>query len=161
MLRLILVLGVAATMGEVSRSFVLLAFAANVALDVVDGYVARRNRQATDFGAAFDREVDAVFVLVAYLYFFLVHGAAAWILLPGVLPYVYRLFVWKFCAAFSTERRLRVAARLAGMNYVLLLVAVAASAEMQYYVLIASTFVVAFSFLVSFWTVQLHAGSVP
>lgn len=160
-LRLAVILGVAAAMGEISRSFVLLAFAANVALDVVDGYVARRNRQASDFGAAFDREVDAVFVLAAYLYFFLVHGAAAWILVPGILPYAYRLVVWRYGAPFSAEKKLPVAAYLAGLNYVLLLAAVAAPTEMQLYVLIASTFVVACSFSISFWTLRRHAGSIP
>jgi phosphatidylglycerophosphate synthase len=161
LLRLTLILGVAVAMGGISRSFVLLAFAANVVLDGLDGYVARRNRQASDFGAAFDREVDAVFVLVAYLYFFLVHGAAAWILLPGILPYAYRLVVWRFGAAFSAEKKLRVAAYLAGLNYVLLLAAVAASTDMQLYVLIASTFVVASSFSISFWTFRRYAGSIP
>jgi phosphatidylglycerophosphate synthase len=160
-LRLIIILCIAATMGEIPRSWVLLAFAANVALDVADGYVARLKRQATNFGAAFDREVDALFVLVAYSYFFFEHGVPGWVLLPGMLPYAYRLMAWRFFGRFSSEKKLRVAAQLAGMNYVLLLAAVAAPTEMQVYVLIASACVVAFSFLVSFWTFHRYAGSIP
>jgi phosphatidylglycerophosphate synthase len=158
--RLLLILCIGFAMNEITRSWVYLVFAANVILDVVDGHLARRSGQTTWFGAVFDREVDALFVLVAYLYFYFVDGIAGWILLPGALPYAYRLVVWKFGAPAAAETKVRVAAWMAGFNYVLLLFAIAAPIQSQLYVLIASTGLVTFSFLVSSWMVQRHARSI-
>ena len=70
-LRLYLVLVAAASIGTVTHAGCVAVLAANVALDVVDGYVARRTGEATTLGTVFDRETDGVFVLVAYSYLFL------------------------------------------------------------------------------------------
>jgi phosphatidylserine synthase len=160
-LRLLIILCAAALMVQLSDSWLLLLFAVNVALDVADGYLARRHDQVTRFGAAFDREADAVFVLVAYTYFLVMRDVGAWILLPGVLPYLYRLVAWRLREPAAPEERQQFAVRLAGANYVLLLLAVVVPAQPQLYVLIVSTSIVIASFLMSFWNLYRYAGSIP
>jgi phosphatidylglycerophosphate synthase len=61
------------------------------ALDGVDGYLARRLGTASEFGALFDMETDAFFVLVVELVLFQRGDLGAWILVSGVLRYVYVL----------------------------------------------------------------------
>jgi phosphatidylglycerophosphate synthase len=55
-------------------------------LDWVDGQVARRTGTASEFGAAFDMEVDALLVLV--LSVFVARWAGAWVLLAGAARYL-------------------------------------------------------------------------
>jgi phosphatidylglycerophosphate synthase len=55
-------------------------------LDWVDGQVARRTRTASEFGAAFDMEVDAFLVLV--LSVFVARWAGPWVLLAGSARYL-------------------------------------------------------------------------
>ena len=56
-------------------------------LDVVDGWVARRTRTSTAFGARFDGEVDAFLILVLSVY--VSQSAGAWVLAPGLARYVF------------------------------------------------------------------------
>lgn len=149
--RLVLVLGAALLLMSTPKAWLLLLFFLNVVMDVVDGRLARSSGQATRFGAVFDREADALFVLVAYVYFFLQHAVAAWILIPGLLPYLYRLATPGARSSSEGERKARHAAALAGTNYVVLLVAIAAAAGPQLPLLIFSAGIVSLSFLVSFW----------
>jgi phosphatidylglycerophosphate synthase len=61
------------------------------ALDGLDGWLARRQGTASEFGALFDMETDAYFVLVVELVLYQRGGYGAWILVTGVLRYVYVL----------------------------------------------------------------------
>lgn len=126
-------------------------FLANVALDVLDGYVARKQNQVSTFGATFDREVDAVFVLVACLYFNLSLGVGLWILVPAILPYFYRAVVWALSDASHSDAKQTYAAWLAGINFALLLLAVAAPDSLRLTILLISTATVVFSFTISFY----------
>jgi phosphatidylglycerophosphate synthase len=60
-------------------------------LDAVDGAVARRFGTASEFGATFDTETDAAFVLVLCMSLWLRDGLGAWVLIPGLLRYLYVL----------------------------------------------------------------------
>ena len=158
-LRLGLLLTAAALMSELPGFWLWLLLAANVGVDVADGYVARRTQQVSPFGAVFDREVDAVFVLVAYLYFFVVEGLPAWVLIPGLLPYVYRLSTLARRSQPAPEQRERFAPFLAGANFVVLLIAVGAPPELQLRVVLLSAALVGLSFLVSFVNLYLDEYS--
>jgi phosphatidylglycerophosphate synthase len=158
-LRLALLLTAAAFMGELPDAWLWLLLAANVAVDVVDGRVARRTQQVSPFGAVLDREVDAVFVLVAYLYFFVVVGLPAWVLIPGLLPYAYRLYTLTRPSRPAPEHRERLAPFLAGANFVVLLVAVGAPADLQLRVVLLSAALVGVSFTVSFVNLYLDEYS--
>ena len=61
-------------------------------LDVVDGWVARRTRTSTAFGARFDGEVDAFLILVLSVYVSPLAGA--WVLAIGLARYAFAVAGW-------------------------------------------------------------------
>jgi phosphatidylglycerophosphate synthase len=66
------------------------ALATTVAvLDGVDGWLARRTRMTSDFGARFDMETDAVLIFVLALLAWLFGRAGIWVLVGGLLRYVF------------------------------------------------------------------------
>lgn len=156
LLRLLLLCYAASRIDDIGRHLLLALFTANVLLDVLDGFIARRLDQATHFGMVFDREVDGIYVLVACLYFYLGGSVAAWILVPGLLPYAYRLAALALGNPPHARQKQRHAPFLAGVNFVLLLVAVLASDDDRVYVLVIATAIVTLSFLVSFWNLARY-----
>jgi len=58
-------------------------------LDGLDGLVARRLNQASDFGARFDREVDAALILILSLLVFATGKTGAWIVAAGAMRYAF------------------------------------------------------------------------
>lgn len=67
-------------------------------LDGVDGWLARRSRMESAFGARFDMETDALLLLVLCLLAWQFGKAGAWILAAGLLRYVFvaasRMLPW-------------------------------------------------------------------
>jgi phosphatidylglycerophosphate synthase len=61
------------------------------ALDGLDGWLAERFQTKSEFGALFDMETDAFFVLTVELVLFQRGELGPWILVTGVLRYVYVL----------------------------------------------------------------------
>ncbi|MDT3680512.1 MAG: methyltransferase domain-containing protein [Burkholderiaceae bacterium] len=75
------------------------------ALDGVDGWLARRGGLASEFGEYFDKESDALLMLVLCL---LLHDAGRlgpWILLPGLLRYGFVVFLMLARPPEPKERR--------------------------------------------------------
>jgi glycosyltransferase involved in cell wall biosynthesis/phosphatidylglycerophosphate synthase len=62
-------------------------------LDWLDGRVARRRREVTAFGAKFDMETDALFIAVVGAKLAVAGRLGAWILVPGLLRYIYALAI--------------------------------------------------------------------
>ncbi|MFK7890674.1 MAG: CDP-alcohol phosphatidyltransferase family protein [Granulosicoccus sp.] len=62
-----------------------------LALDGLDGYLARRSKTQTDFGARFDMETDAFLALIIALIVWQSGKLGAWILLLGIVRYVFVL----------------------------------------------------------------------
>jgi phosphatidylglycerophosphate synthase len=60
-----------------------------VALDGVDGWVARRSGTASDFGARFDMEIDALLILVLAVLVWQYGKAGPWVVLSGLLRYLF------------------------------------------------------------------------
>lgn len=75
--------------GTVLASLALLVFF----LDGLDGLLARRLGEASDFGAHYDMETDALFVLVLELQLWFGGSLGPWILTTGLLRYIYVLAV--------------------------------------------------------------------
>jgi phosphatidylglycerophosphate synthase len=157
--RLTLVLLAAAALTKLPHAWLLGLFAANVVIDIADGIVARRLREATPFGAVFDREADAVFVLVVYLYFLLTTDVGAWVVALGLLPYVYRLLAAALPVPIAPDHKEPVAGVLAGVNFLLLLVALLVP-ERAPQLLVGSAVLVLASFSLSFWSLYRHARPV-
>lgn len=149
-IRLILVMSVLAFMPDLSSTAVFLLFLANLLLDPLDGIVARKMGQASYFGAVFDQEVDAAFVLSAGFYYWLACDVGIWILIPGLLRYVFRLAVWCFGADRFVEKRRPLLATFAGVNFILLTAAVILPVSIQLAALALSTSLFVFSFSISF-----------
>jgi phosphatidylglycerophosphate synthase len=63
-----------------------------LALDALDGYVARRTGTAWELGARFDMEVDAFLIFV--LSVFLVRPIGAWVLIIGGMRYAFVVAGW-------------------------------------------------------------------
>ncbi len=59
------------------------------ALDGVDGWLARRHRIASAFGARFDMEIDALLILVLSILVWRYEKAPAWVVLSGLLRYAF------------------------------------------------------------------------
>ena len=70
-------------------------------LDGVDGWVARRTRLSSRFGARFDMEIDALLILVLALLAWRTDRAGPWILAAGAMRYVFvaAAAVWPWLAA--------------------------------------------------------------
>jgi phosphatidylglycerophosphate synthase len=63
-------------------------------LDGVDGWLARRSGMASEFGARFDMEVDALLILVLAMLVWWWQRAGAWVLLAGLLRYLFVAAGW-------------------------------------------------------------------
>ncbi|TWP49285.1 CDP-alcohol phosphatidyltransferase family protein [Lentzea tibetensis] len=80
--------------GEGVPTTIVVTFAAiALALDFVDGQVARRTGTASKLGARFDMEVDAFLILVLSAYVALSFGP--WVLLIGFMRYLFVAASWK------------------------------------------------------------------
>jgi phosphatidylglycerophosphate synthase len=70
--------------------------AAAVALDGIDGALARRRGEASAVGARFDMETDALLILVLAALVWQHGKAGAWILAAGLIRYVFVAASWAF-----------------------------------------------------------------
>lgn len=105
--RLALVALLAAGVGETALQTPLLAWCVVVLatvgalLDAADGAIARRRGQASDFGARFDMETDALLIAVLSVLVLALDKAGAWVLAAGALRYAFVLaaVAWPWLAA--------------------------------------------------------------
>ncbi len=65
-----------------------------LALDGVDGFLARRLNLSSDFGARFDMEIDALLLLILSLLVWQTGQAGAWVLLIGLMRYAFVAASW-------------------------------------------------------------------
>ena len=79
--------------GELVPVILALAILA-LALDGLDGWLARRSRMASAFGARFDMETDAVLLLVLCALAWQLGKAGPWILAAGLLRYAFIAASW-------------------------------------------------------------------
>jgi phosphatidylglycerophosphate synthase len=94
-------------------------------LDGADGWMARRTGLATPFGARFDMEVDALFVLALAILVYATGRAGLWVLASGLMRYAFILasWIWPVLAAPLPPRFWRKA--ICVVQIVLLLLALA------------------------------------
>jgi phosphatidylglycerophosphate synthase len=98
MLRTVLVALVAGLVVEAPDArvawFVVGMTAVLAVLDGVDGWLARRTRMASAFGARFDMEVDAFFIFMLSLLVWRFDKAGAWVLGCGLMRYAFVAAGW-------------------------------------------------------------------
>lgn len=82
-----------------------------LALDGLDGWLARRTRMTSPFGARFDMETDALLTLVLAALVWRSDRAGAWVLLSGLLRYLFvgSATLWPWLRHPLPERRRRKA----------------------------------------------------
>jgi phosphatidylglycerophosphate synthase len=114
---------VAGLVGEPQVPAVALAAAAMsvavTALDGVDGWLARRQRMASLFGARFDMEIDALLILALSVLAWWHDKAGAWVVASGLLRYI-------FVAAGAAAPWLRAALRPSRRRQTICVVQIAA-----------------------------------
>jgi phosphatidylglycerophosphate synthase len=98
LIRVALVAGVAGLIGEPASdrigSLAVAIVIVVVALDGVDGWVARRSSQTSAFGARFDMETDAALILILSLLVWQHGKAGAWVVGCGLMRYAFVAFGW-------------------------------------------------------------------
>jgi phosphatidylglycerophosphate synthase len=96
-----------------------------IALDGVDGWLARRSATVSAFGARFDMEVDALLMLVLSLLLMASGAVGAWVLLIGAARYLFVAAGWlvpTLRAPLPYSERRRVVCVVQGLALVLALV---------------------------------------
>lgn len=98
LIRAVLAAGLAILVGQpatptLAWSVVVIATIAAL-LDGVDGWVARRTGTVSAFGARFDMETDAALILVLAILVLQYGKAGPWVLLSGLLRYVFVAAGW-------------------------------------------------------------------
>ena len=104
-------------------SLVTLLAAVAALLDAADGWLARKRSLESEYGARFDMETDALFVLVLSVLVLQQHKAGVWVLICGLLRYGFVLTGWVWPAL---QRPLPVSLRrkrIAALQMVLLVAA--------------------------------------
>lgn len=104
-LRVLILLATSAWLSRLSDALLVGMLVASFLLDALDGAVARRLGTASEFGSTFDTEADAAFVLVLCVVLWLRIRLGLWVLIPGVLRYVYVLSLALFPSVQGRVRR--------------------------------------------------------
>jgi phosphatidylglycerophosphate synthase len=96
--RAVLISVVVASIGESSNPRVAWEVVATAiavtALDGVDGWIARRSRMSSAFGARFDMEVDALLIMALSVLAWTSGKAGVWVLASGLLRYLFVIAGW-------------------------------------------------------------------
>jgi len=80
---------VAADISVEARWWIAILATLTLCLDGLDGYIARKSRLCSAFGARFDMEIDAFLALVITLFIWQADIAGIWVLGLGVLRYLF------------------------------------------------------------------------
>lgn len=89
--RLLMTMGLLFAYGRQPGWQLALAAALILLLDAADGWLARRTGQSSAFGASFDVEADGLLVMTIAMLLFSRGTAGAWVLVAGLLRYLYVL----------------------------------------------------------------------
>lgn len=120
---------------DVTLSWILVATAtAALLLDGVDGWAARRTGMASDFGARFDMETDALFLLMLALLVHVTGKAGIWVLASGLMRYGFVLasWLWPWLAGQLPPRRRRKVIYAVQVSVLIAALAPALSADMAH-----------------------------
>jgi len=152
-IRALLVSAVAGLMGEPHAPGLAAAAAATSALaailDGLDGWLARRTRMASAFGARFDMEIDALLIQVLSILAWRYGKAGVWVLASGLLRYVFAAagWVWSWLRRplFASIRRKAICVvQIAGL---ILAIAPAITRPASAWIAAASLAALSYSFL--------------
>lgn len=121
--------------------------------DGLDGWLARRNGTSTEFGAFFDKETDALFLLLLCAVAAFQGRLPIWILGAGLLRYVFVGVLFLLDFPEKTEERSNVARYVYGAMVGALLLAFLPYPAVYRPVVVLATAALAASFGRSFWRI--------
>lgn len=128
------------------------------ALDGVDGAVARRYDEASEFGAQFDMETDALTVLVAGLVIAASGTVGTFIVLPGFFRYLYAIAIHITPGSRGEAPRSTLGRNAFVVLMLSLVVCLVPVTSLEEPIAVLSTVLVAFSFARSFYWTFADAG---
>jgi uncharacterized protein (TIRG00374 family) len=131
---------------------------ASLLLDLVDGWLARRAGLSSEFGALFDMETDALFVLTLALVLFSRGVAGPWVIVAGLWRYLYVLAPACITATGVEDKRSRYGRSLYVLMMTCFVVALAAPPSAGWWLSLIGTIAVSISFIRSFWQLYVPVG---
>lgn len=138
--------------------------AAGIMLDGVDGWIARRGRYESAFGARLDMEVDAFLILVLSVIAWQLGKAGPWVILLGAMRYLFwiaGLVFARFAAPLPESFRRKAACVMTGVVLTALMAPVFTAPLSAWFAAAALTFL-GFSFLVdSVWLIRRRQTTAP
>jgi phosphatidylglycerophosphate synthase len=152
LIRYLLVICITATSAGRPLRTTGLLFIIPVALDGLDGFLARRMDQVSKFGALFDPETDSLFVAMAGIIVYRGHLAGVWLLPAAYMRYIYILLLTLLRLHGIPEKRTRFGPAVAVIMFLSLIAQlVFPSLTSRIFLMVASVMVV-ISFGYSFTT---------
>jgi len=123
-------------------------FIVNILLDIADGIVARKCKTESDFGLYLDMELDAFYVCLAALMLYIDGLVGAWIIIVGLLRYLYTFIFILLDIELISEPKQKFASLVAGSLFWILLLPFY-NTQLNF-ILIFTSILVAYSFVKSF-----------
>lgn len=122
----------------------------SLSLDGVDGWLARRSRLVSDFGARFDMEVDSVLALVLACLALVHDKAGVWVLALGAMRYAYlaAALVWPWLGGALPQRFRRKLICVVQIAVLIALLAPVLTPPFSTFLALAATLLLAWSFAV-------------
>lgn len=150
-LRVLLSLGLLLTHATQPGSVVVVVALANLTLDVADGWLARRSGSSSAFGARYDLETDALLVLALSLILLDRGVAGPWVLIAGLVRYLYVIAQVVFPRSRGEAPRWLLGRFLYVFMVVCFLLALVTPPHFGVLLAAAGTLGVSVSFVHSFW----------
>ena len=131
---------------RISNQTLSLLFFVLVLIDGLDGYLARKKDQCTQFGAYFDSETDALFVCLVSVLLVSKGLSAKWILIPAWIKYYYTVFIDLAGLNSAPEKRTLFGAAAAVIMFLALVLAFILPENLRLIFMISATILLTTSF---------------
>jgi phosphatidylglycerophosphate synthase len=133
------------------------------ALDGLDGWLARRTGQTSNFGARFDMEVDALLILVLAILAWRHDKAGAWVILSGLLRYLFIAggAIWVWLERRLPPSRRRQATCVVQIATLIVVMLPSVTPPLSTALAAGGLAVLAFSFLIDVEWLWRHRSSIP
>ncbi len=148
LIRFLIILISFLTIDRVNTTALCVTLSIAVALDFFDGKAARYFKESSFFGQYFDMEIDAFFVLLMCSFFYIYAGIPIWIMIPGLLRYLFRLYTIIIPRKNHRETKKNYGTIIAASFFVILLIGLVSQGTTQVYILLLGSIAIMVSFLI-------------
>ncbi len=134
---------------EWNSTVLLLFLSVALALDGLDGYLARKYNQTSEFGAYLDMETDSFFVAILALWWWQNEITGWWILIIGFMRYIYVL-IFMVVKSKGKEKSTHFAKTIAVVFMIGMLCPMVLPINISYWILVGVSILTTYSFGISF-----------